>query len=180
MKTPTPYPGWIIQVGACFLVLALVSGCAGTFGHYKRDPEVFEAFNSDQVPLDYRYYYYHSGSEPIAVIGVEKKYDAGSNMWREVEPNTAKFKNLIDWIWEDYGYTRFAARIIDPSGKQAGIMYTSIREVAIKFTDDNRIVVMPHTPFLWGPAADEGSNGRIYSKKDSKSYSPIPRRASYP
>ena len=107
MKTPTPDPGWIIQVGACFLVLALVSGCAGTFGHYKRDPEVFEAFNSEQVPLDYRYYYYHSGSEPIAVIGVEKKYDAGSNMWREVEPNTAKFKNLIDWIWEDYGYTAF-------------------------------------------------------------------------
>ncbi len=101
-------------------------------------------------------------------------------MWREVEPNTEKFKNLIDWIWEDYGYTPFAARIIDPSGKQAGIMYTSIREVAIKFTDDNRIVVMPNTPFLWGPAADVGSSGRIYSKKDSKSYSSIPRRASYP
>ena len=180
MKTQIPYSGWILQVSACFLVLALVSGCAGTFGHYTRDSEVFEAFNNDQVPMDYRYYYYHSGSEPIAVIGVEKKYDAGSKMWREVEPNTAKFKNLIDWIWADYGYTRFAARIIDPSGKQAGIMYTSIREVAIKFTDDNRIVVMPHTPFLWGPAADQGSSGRIYSQTNLKNYSPIPRRASYP
>jgi hypothetical protein len=128
--------------------------------------------------LDYRYYYYHSGSEPIAVIGVEKKYDAGSNMWREVEPGTEKFKNMIVWIWEDYGYSRFAAQIIDPSGKQAGIMYTSIREVAIKFTDDNRIVVMLHTPFLWG--AELESSGEYFGSTDSDSFSSIPRRASYP
>jgi len=146
--------GRLLQTGVCILLSTLIGGCAGSFGSYSRDAEVFATFNNHQVPLDYRYYYYHSGGDPIAVIGVEKKYDAGSRMWREVEPNSEKFKELIRWIWEDYGYSRFAGRINDPSGTQVGIIFTSVREVAIKFTGDNRIVVMPHTPFLWGPGVE--------------------------
>ena len=149
IRPPKLLTAWFLRAGVCILLLNLISGCMGSYGRYSMDPEVFEEFNNNQVPRDYRYYYYHSGSEPIAVIGVEKKYDAGSRMWREVDPDTQKFKDMVHWIWEDYGYSRFAARIIDPSGKQVGIMFTSIQEVAIKFTDDNRIVIMPHTPFLW-------------------------------
>jgi hypothetical protein len=147
-----------LQAGACILVLTLIGGCTGSYGNYHRDSDVFEVFNSQRVPPDYRYYYYHSGSEPIAVIGVEKKYDAGSRMWREVDPNTEDFKDLIQGIWEDLGYKSFAARINDPSGRPVGIMFTSVREVTIKFADDNRIVVMLNTPFLWGPSAESGED----------------------
>ena len=111
IKPPIPLTGRLLQAGACILVLTLIGGCMGSYGNYNRDSEVFEAFNNQRVPPNYRYYYYHSGSEPIAVIGVEKKYDAGSRMWREVDPNTEKFKDLIHWIWEDIGYDSFAARI---------------------------------------------------------------------
>lgn len=76
-------------------------------------------------------------------------------MWRDIEPNTKKFRDMIFWIWEDFGYSRFGARINDPAGNQVGIMYTSVREVAFKFTDDNRIIVMPNTPFLWGELGNE-------------------------
>jgi len=157
--------GWLLQAGASILFLTLVAGCMGSYGNYNRDSEVFEACNNSQVPLDYRYYYYHSGSYPIAVIGVEKKYDAGSRMWKTVEPNTEQFKEMIDWIWEDIGYYPYAARINDPTGNQVGIIYTSVREVAIKFTDDNRIVVMPHTPFLW--RSEEEINKNYYGSTDS-------------
>ena len=160
------------SAGACFLLLTLISGCMGSYGNYNRDAEVFDAFINNQVPMDYRYYYYHSGSHPIAVIGVEKKYDAGSRMWREVDPNTEEFRELIEWVWEDAGYHRFAARIKDPSGQQVGIMYTSIREVAIKFPGDNRIVVMPHTPFLWRVEFDESEE--VYGSTDSM---PLPSKA---
>ncbi|CAB1078297.1 hypothetical protein D1AOALGA4SA_6051 [Olavius algarvensis Delta 1 endosymbiont] len=122
----------LYQAGACILLLAVIAGCMGNYGNYNRDFEVFEAFNNQRMPLDYRYYYYHSGSEPIAVIGVEKKYDAGSRMWREVDPATEQFKDLIHWIWEDLGYESFAARINDPSGQQVGIMFTSVREITIE------------------------------------------------
>jgi hypothetical protein len=176
IKPPKSLVGRLLQAGACILFLTLIGGCMGSYGSYNRDSEVFEVFKNDQVPLDYRYYYYHSGSHLIAMIGVEKKYDAGSTMWREIEPNTEKFKDLINGIWQDYGYSRFAARIIDPSGRQVGIMYTSIREVAIKFTDDNRIVVMPHTPFLWGPGAE--LNGKYYGSVDTNALPSDRHRAS--
>ena len=138
----------------CILLLTLLTGCFANYGRYTRDTEVYQAFRDDQIPMDYRYYYYHSGSEPIAVIGVQPKYNAGSRMWRDVEPGSKKFNDMIYWIWEDFGYTRFGAQILDPSGEPVGIMYTSVREVAIKFMDNNRIMVMPHTPFLWGEVDD--------------------------
>ena len=180
-----------LQAGGCILLVALISGCMGSYGNYNRDSEVFEAFINDRLPMDYRYYYYHSGSHPIAVIGVEKKYDAGSRMWRDVDPDTEKFRELIKWIWEDASYSRYAARINDPSGQQVGIMYTSIREVTIKFPGDNRIMVIPHTPFLWRVEVDEseevyGSTESIpLPSKDYGSTDPIPLssnsfRASHP
>ena len=165
IKLPKSLIGRLLKAGACILLPALIGGCMASYGNYARDSEVFHAFNNAQVPLNYNYYYYHSGSFRIAVIGVEKKYDVHSKMWRAVEPGTEKFKDLIKWIWEDYGYFRFAARINDPTGEQVGIMYTSIREVAIKFTDDNKIEVMLHTPFLWGPEA--GSGGRYWGDTDA-------------
>ncbi|UCD78562.1 MAG: hypothetical protein JSW26_24655 [Desulfobacterales bacterium] len=152
----------IRQIGICFLMAALAAGCAGNYGRYTRDAAVLQSFKDNQVASDYRYYYFGYDTRPYAVIGVEKKYDAGSNLWREVEPNTEKFHYMIRWIWEDYGYSPYAARILDPSGNPVGILYTSIREVAIKFSGDNRIVVMPHTPFLWGPGANLKSSGRYY------------------
>jgi len=154
----------------CILMLQLLAGCFANYGRYTRDAEVFRAFHTDQVPMDYRYYYYHSGSEPIAVVGVQPKYNAGSKMWREVDPGSDKFKDMIDWIWEDYGYTRFGAQILDPSGEPVGIMYTSVREVAIKFMDNNRIMLMPHTPFLWGEvdnATDESLTAESFTAPSS-------------
>jgi hypothetical protein len=180
MKTIIRPSNLVLQLVICFLLACLAAGCLGNYGRYKRDSEVFQAFNNNQVPLDYRYYYYHSGSFPIAVIGVEKKFDAGSRMWREVEPDTQKFRDMIIWIWEDYGYSRFAARILDPSGNQVGVLYTSIREVAIKFTDDNRIVVMPHTPFLWGPGAENKASDKYLGSTDSNGRSALHQRASHP
>ena len=158
IKPSIPLTGRLLQAGAGILILILMGGCMGSYGSYNQDSEVMEAFNNQRVPPDYRYYYYHSGSEPIAVIGVEKKYDAGSRMWREVDPDTEQFKDMIRWIWGDYGYNSFAARINDPSGQQVGIMFTSVREVTIKFAGGNRIVVMPNTPFLWGPSAGSGAD----------------------
>ena len=156
-----------VQLSMCFLLAALAGGCAGNYGRYKLDAEVLQSFRDNQVPSDYKYYYYGFDTNPYAVVGVEKKYDAGSNLWREVEPNTEKFKNMIRWMWGDYGYSPFAARILDPAGNPVGVLYTSVREVAIKFSGDNRIVVMLNTPFLWGPAVNNNPPGRYYGNIDA-------------
>ena len=74
-----------------------------------------------------------------------------SYMWREAAPDTDDFKEMVRWIWEDYGYYKFGADILDPQGKKVGVFYSAIRETSVKFVNGNQIMVMPNTPFLWGP-----------------------------
>jgi len=142
----------------CVIIIVGLSGCAGgSYGRLTRDKQITESFKNNEVPSGYRYYYYGYIDSPYVIIGVESKYDAGSKMWREVDPNTDEFKNAVKWVWEDLDYYAYGSYILDPSGNRVGICYTSIRTVVVKFGENNRIMVMPHTPFLWGPAAELGS-----------------------
>ncbi len=147
-------------IGIVIIFLTLVAGCSANYGSLKRDAEVQQAFESNQVPMDYKYYYY-GDSEPYVIFGIEPKYEMNSKMWRAVAPDTAEFKEMTRWIWEDYGYYKFGADILDPNGSKVGIMYTAIRETSVKFVGDNQIVVIPNTPFLWGPEASRGGGIRI-------------------
>jgi hypothetical protein len=140
-------------------MLALSVGCAGNFGRLKRDVEVQRAFETNQLPSDYKYYYYGHG-EPYAIFGIEPQYEMDSKMWRDLSPDTEEFRFMIRFMWEDYGYYKFGADILDPNGKKVGIYYSAIRETAFKFIGDNQIEVIPHTPFLWGPGASVGGAGR--------------------
>ena len=138
-------------------VPALIAGCAGNYGNLKRDTEVQQAFETNQVPMDYKYYYYGFDTRPYVIFGIEPEYEMNSKMWREVMPNTAEFKEMTRWVWEDYGYYKFGADILNPQGKKVGVFYSAIRETSVKFVNGNQIMVMPNTPFLWGPG-DRGSN----------------------
>ena len=138
-------------------VLALIAGCAGNYGNLKRDTEVQQAFETNQVPMDYKYYYYGFDTRPYVIFGIEPEYEMNSKMWREVMPNTAEFKEMTRWVWEDYGYYKFGADILNPQGKKVGVFYSAIRDTSVKFVNGNQIMVMPNTPFLWGPG-DRGSN----------------------
>ena len=142
------------------LILILITGCAGQYGSYRRDPAVQQSFESHQVPADYKYFYYGRDNEPIVIFGVEKKYEMNSYMWKEVSADATAFRDLITWVWADYGYDIFGADILDPAGNKVGVLYTAVRETAIKFGPDNQIAVMPNTPFLWGPVADGGAYTR--------------------
>ena len=142
----------IIWMPACgILILALLAGCSGKYGSLRHDIAVQQAFESNQVPTDYKYYYYGYSTQPYVIFGIEPKYAMDSRLWREVAPDTAEFKKMTRWIWEDYGYSKFGADIIDPNGKKVGVLYSAIYETTVKFVADNQIVVMPNKPFLWGP-----------------------------
>ena len=141
-----------LSSGLILAMLFVTAGCTAKYGMLKRDAEVQQAFESNQVPMDYRYFYY-GDSEPYVIFGIEPEYEMDSLMWRDVSPDTVEFKEMTRFLWEDYGYYKFGAVILDPDGTKVGIMYTSIRETTVKFVGDNRIEVIPNTPFLWGPAS---------------------------
>jgi hypothetical protein len=136
------------------IMMTGLNGCFGSYGKVKRDPELTKAIKSNQVIEGYKYYYYGDKDRPYAIAGIEPKYEVRSRLWREVDPHTDQFKKMIYWMWEDYGYYTYGAHILDPSGATAGIWYSSIYFVAVRFTADNRVVLMLEKPFLWGPTAD--------------------------
>jgi len=138
----------------CMVIIVSLSGCSGgSYGRLTRDTQITNSFKKNEVPSDYRYYFYGYINSPYVIIGVDPKYDAESEMWREVDPNTDEFKNATKWVWEDWDYNAYGSYILDPSGNRVGVCYTSIRTVVVKFGENNRVMVIPHTPFLWGPAA---------------------------
>jgi hypothetical protein len=136
------------------VVLVLLIGCSGTYGSLKRDQQVQEAFESNRLPTEYNYYYYGFDTAPYVIFGIEPKYELKSKMWRQAAPDTEEFKEMTRWIWEDYGYHKFGADILDPNGKKVGILFSAIYDTSVKFLADNQIAVMPSTPFLWGPDGD--------------------------
>jgi hypothetical protein len=142
----------IISLGMA--ILALLINCSGRYGSLKLDQQVKEVFESNRLPMEYKYYYYGFDTAPYVIFGIEPKYEMHSKMWREAAPDTKEFKEMVRWIWEDYGYHKFGADILDPNGIKVGILYSAISHTSVKFVGDNQIEVMPNTPFLWGPDGD--------------------------
>jgi hypothetical protein len=134
------------------------TGCSGNYGRLQRNSDVFQAFESNQVSPEYRYYY-NGVSFTYAIVGIDPKYKIQSKFWKVVEPNTDEFKLMITRIWEDYGFRRYGANILDPNGQQIGIFYSSIYVVTVKFVGDDEILILLDSPYLWGPDLATGGNG---------------------
>jgi hypothetical protein len=139
-----------VAIGALSLA-ALLNGCFENYGRIKRNPELTRAFQSDQVEPGYKYYYYGRTNSPYAIVGIDPAFQLSSKVWREVDPGTEQFKQMIYWVWGgDYYSSISGASILSPSGEKVGIWYSSIWFVAIRFEENKRIAVMPDTPFIRG------------------------------
>lgn len=139
---------------AVLLILAmLISGCFENYGRLKHNDDVTRAFQTYQVEPNYRYYYYGRTNMPYAIAGIDRAYHMRSKVWREVDPDTEQFKEMIFWVWDDVFVPFYlsGAHITDPNGNKVGIWYSGIWYAAVRFEEDNRIVIMPDTPFLGGP-----------------------------
>ena len=156
-------------LGFCFFIAAMVSGCLGTYGKLHWDPQVTTAFQSYEVQKDFNYYYYGVGNRTFAIAGITPDYVLESRMWREVKQEPEAFKSLVSRAWENSYYMPYNPRgayILSPEGKQVGVWYSSLRFVTVKFGNNNRIVLIPDTPFLGGPEAGSGSGD--FSKRISR------------
>lgn len=146
----------LLKICAAFGVLVastVLSGCFENYGRLKHNNEVTRAFQTYQVEPDYKYYYYGRTNMPYAIVGIDRAYHMQSRVWREVDHDTEQFNKMIYWVWDDVFLPFYlsGAYITDPGGKKVGIWYSGIWYAAIRFEENNRIVVMPDTPFLGGP-----------------------------
>lgn len=135
-----------------FSVIALaglIAGCGGggNFGTLQRNQELNQKFLNSEVLPDYNYYISGGYDRPNAILGVHKDYQLVSDLWEPVQMNTAQLEKFIQAIDpESYrgpvGY--FAAYILDPNGKKAGIWYSIQNTTTVKFLGGSQIEV--YTP----------------------------------
>jgi hypothetical protein len=138
---------------AVILSALLISGCFENYGRLKHTDGVTKAFQTYQVEPDYKYYYYGRTNMPYAIVGIDRTYHMRSRVWREVDHDTEQFRKMIFWVWDDVRvpFHLSGAHITDPGGKKVGIWYSGIWYAAVRFEENNRIVIMPDMPFLGGP-----------------------------
>ena len=127
------------------LVMIVVSGCFENYGRLQRSAEVQTMFENGQLPTDYNYHFFGNRNHPYAVMGLKPDWTLRSKMWRKAELNTDEFKYMTKWVWEDLGYYKYGANILDPEFEKIGIIYTSSWMAAVKVDKDTKTVeVMPH------------------------------------
>ena len=142
------------MITACLLLLVMLSGCLSNYGQIKRNIEITDAFEANQVPSNYKYYYWGRTNQPYVVMGIDPDYNLQSRLWREVESDTEQFKEMVSWVWwETWHYPKYprGADIVDPTGKKIGIWYSIAHWAAVKMLDDQgNIMIAPDTPWNRG------------------------------
>jgi hypothetical protein len=133
------------------VLLSGLAACSANYGNFQRDNDVYLAFEENQVNPDYNYFANNQHPETPAIVGIDPQYKFESIFWREIQPDTEDFRISVTRVWDDLGYHRYGANILDPQGNKMGIYYSAVDIRSIKFSEDDRIEIMIHTPFLWGP-----------------------------
>jgi hypothetical protein len=126
------------------LFMLVVSGCFENYGRIQRDDAVTTMFETGELPHEYHYHFFGLRDQPYAVMGLDQEWTLKSRIWRPVELSTEEFKYMTKWIWEDLGFYKYGANILDPEFVKIGIIYTSSWMATVKVDKETKTVeVMP-------------------------------------
>jgi len=168
----------IFRTACLIILLAVATGCSAEYGRLQADDAVLQGFQNSQPPSGYKYYLYGHGNRYYAIAGLNSEFILESRMWREIDPDSEKFRTAVYWMWDESispNYRIFGAKILDPQGRTAGVYFSAIRFLTVKFGEGNRIELMPDTPFLNGPVGEQENaqsltgqalKSEYYSQKD--------------
>ncbi len=141
-----------------FLVIILagfaLSGCAQCVdcGRMVMDHRVTSVFTSATINPDYRYYYSGNEAEPDAIMGLRKEYTLTGGYWYEKELTQEHLAWWVDNI--ETSRVLFADgpngfEIVRPDGGIAGLYYSRLEWVVIKFPEPGVIYVSTPDSLPW-------------------------------
>ena len=134
-----------VLLTSCLIIVIFISGCFQNYGKIQRDHAVTVAFETGELPHEYHYHFFGNRNHPFAVMGLDSEWTLKARIWRPVELTSDEFKHMTKWIWEDLGFYKYGANILDPEFVKIGIIYTSSWMAAVKVDREAKIVeVMPH------------------------------------
>jgi hypothetical protein len=142
-----PFPSsrniWVVLL--LVLMVPLIIGCAGRYGHLQRDADVTSMFATNNVPQTYRYYADGRSGMPYAIIGIDPNVPFEKHYWESVDANTETFAQKVRFIWRPNGRAGHpqgqGAYILGPEGNRIGIWYSMYAHTTIVVHGDGRLEV---------------------------------------
>lgn len=132
------------------MVPVMLAGCiAGDYGRLQSNSEVLRKFQNYQVLPNHNYFYRGTFNTPIAIVGIDKKYQLDLALWVPVDPQSDSFRTIIQRIGlvvsggsvEPWGFD-----ILDQNGNVIGVWYSASRAATVKVNANNQIEMLSPMP----------------------------------
>jgi hypothetical protein len=127
-----------------FMVLIALGGCSTqNYGKLKSNREVAENFRTYQILPNHKYYYWGAPNKPVAIVGIKDNYELNSKMWVVIDPESERFRRLIDLVSMQgmtNTYQPWGLDILDQAGNEVGVWYSAITTAAVSVNENNQIV----------------------------------------
>jgi hypothetical protein len=134
-------PGGIILF---FIALAVLGGCAmSNYGKVESSPDITRAFKTYQILPDHTYYYWGTFGKPFVIAGINKNFDLNSKVWVKIDTQSKDFHTLIDRVsfkGSGCGTVPSGFTILDHSGRNVGVWYSTMRAAAVEVNENGQIV----------------------------------------
>jgi hypothetical protein len=136
----------------CIVLLLTVClsfmGCAGKYGTIKPDGSITDSFEKFQIDPDMVYYLSGSDVFPTSILGLNKIYTLGTDLWKHVDMTPEIMNDLV---------TRMRTRlmlccrqfqkgfvIVDDQGRKIGVWYSILGEnIVVEIKEENKVIVHP-------------------------------------
>lgn len=143
----------ILLIGGFVVLIGLLnpSSSLAEIGGIQIDREVKNNFEAYRFDSGYRYYFLGLENNPFAVIGLQKNYIFKDISWAEVDPNSEKFKHVIELIkrFPKPNRPAIGAYLLDGEKKTIGAYYSGA-SVGLAVDNTKKTVFMAVNP---GPSS---------------------------
>ena len=147
----------IINLMIYAVVGLLLTACAAADRQYARvhrTLEVDRIFHQGKMLPQYRYFYSGPASEPIALLGMDKRYSLNSRFWTEFDDE----RQLQLWLedfrrltgeWDDLAYVQIdyeGSEILSRENERIGIVYSRYDWIVVWWEENGELVIPPPRP----------------------------------
>jgi hypothetical protein len=116
------------------------------YGRLERNKEVTQIFETNKVLPDHKYFISGRGNIPYAIIGIHETYTLRKGLWKEIKLTTQLLRSWTYQMDTIYGYPPYGSKILDDTGKQVGIWYSSKQWTTVIMEENNGIAVFTPEP----------------------------------
>jgi len=148
-----------MNAAAAAALAILISACSfANLGWLRNSEEVGRAFETLQVPPDYRYWYLYLENSPYAVLGLNREYRIEDILWTEAAPGSEVFQKVVGLVqgFPVPGSRTYGASILDANGDRIGVWFSSM-SAGISVDPVTKVVfITTGTPWMTGDGSDDG------------------------